>query len=253
MLQVKTILNNTYKFKSFVYGDIKFDEKAKTVYVNIKPRKNSKPVCSKCGRKGNVYDTSPDPRKFKFLPLFLCIPIVFVYFMRRVNCQHCGVKVEKVPWAVSKKSHLTQAYMRHLASWAEVLPWQTVAERFQVSWKQVADSVTHVVEWGLKRRVLTGIKAIGVDEIAWKKGHKYLTLVYEISKDSVRLLYIAKGRSEEAFSGFFKEIGPESCREIAYVCSDMWKPYRKVIQQCIPQAIHILDRFPIIHTHLTCV
>ena len=98
-----------------------------------------------------------------------------------------------------------------------------------------------MVEWGLKQRSLEGITAIGVDEIQWKKGHKYLTLVYQINQGCVRLLWIGLERTEISFTDFFNML-QERSKEIKFVCSDMWKPYLKVIKERIGQAVHILAR-----------
>ena len=103
-----------------------------------------------------------------------------------------------------------------------------------------------MVSWGLENRSLKGITAIGVDEVAWKKGHKYLTVVYQINKSCVRLLWINKDRTEKSFSKFFDKLGEDKCQVIEFVCSDMWKPYLKVIKERIGGAIHILDRFHIV-------
>ena len=56
-----------------------------------------------------------------------------------------------------------------------------------------------MVEWGLKQRSLEGITAIGVDEIQWRKGHKYLTLVYQINQGCVRFLWIGFGENRGPF------------------------------------------------------
>jgi hypothetical protein len=132
----------------------------------------------------------------------------------------CGVRTEQVPWGEGKKQ-LTKVYMQYLANWAQVLSWQEVARRFHTSWEKVFHSVEYVVEWGLKHRSLEGITAVGVDEIAWKKGHKYLTLVYQINNGAVRLLWIGKDRTEKTFHGFFDKLGAEKAKLIEYVCSDM--------------------------------
>jgi transposase len=157
----------------------------------------------------------------------------------------CGVRTEQVPWGEGKKQ-LTKVYMQYLANWAQVLSWQEVARRFHTSWEKVFHSVEYVVEWGLKHRSLEGITAVGVDEIAWKKGHKYLTLVYQINNGAVRLLWIGKDRTEKTFHGFFDKLGAEKAKLIEYVCSDMWKAYLKVIKERIPQSVHVLDRYHIV-------
>ncbi len=243
---VKTILNKCYKFKSFVYGRITlFTEGGETcIHVQIHPRKNGIPICSGCHQEASIYDTSPKARKFEFIPIW-GIPVFFCYKMRRVNCSWCGVKVEKTPWS-DGKNQLTKVYMQFLANWAKVLSWKEVSVRFRTSWGKVFRSVEFIVEWGLSHRCLESVRAIGVDEIQWKKGHKYLTLVYQINSGCVRLLWIGKERTEETFSKFFDMLGTRRTQLIEYVCSDMWKPYLKVIKDRVSQATHILDRFHIV-------
>jgi hypothetical protein len=89
------------------------------------------------------------------------------------------VAVEEVPWGDGKRT-LTRAYMLFLARWARRLSWKETAEAVPTSWDKVFDAVEHVVTFGLEHRTLGQIDAIGVDEIQYAKGHKYLTLVYQI-------------------------------------------------------------------------
>jgi Transposase len=60
----------------------------------------------------------------------------------------------------------------------------------------VCDAVEYVVRWGLEHRTLESIRAIGVDEIQYAKGHKYLTLVYRIDAGMTRLLWVVPSESE---------------------------------------------------------
>jgi transposase len=102
--------------------------------------------------------------------------------MRRVECRNYGVVVEEVPWG-DGKYQLTRAYMLFLARWARKLSWKETAEAFHTSWDQVCDAVAYVVGWGRQHRRLESIRAIGVDEIQYAKGHIYLTLVYQIDPE----------------------------------------------------------------------
>jgi transposase len=166
--------------------------------------------------------------------------------MRRVDCRQCdAVVVEEVPWGNGKRA-LTRAYMVFLARWARKLSWKETAEAFRTSWEKVFDAVEYVVQFGLEHRVLGQIDAIGVDEIQYAKGHKYLTLVYQIDLGVTRLLWIGRERTIESFQGFFTVIGDELASKIVFVCSDMWQPYLKVIREKCSQALHILDRFHIV-------
>jgi hypothetical protein len=109
-----------------------------------------------------------------------------------------------------------------------------------------AERTQSVVTWGLEHRTLASIRAIGVDEIQYAKGHKYLTLVYQIDQGFTRWLWVGKERTLESFQGFFTVIGEQLASQIEFVCSDMWQPYLDVIRQKCSQALHILDRFHIV-------
>ena len=243
-MQLKTILNRVEYFKSFVYRKAKWvdDAERPTIEVQIEARKNGRPICSGCGQVRPGYDRLP-PRRFEFVPLW-GIGVFFVYAMRRVDCPQCGVKVEKAPWC-DGKNQLTTTYRWFLARWAKRLSWQEVACAFRTSWENVFRSVKHAVSWGLIHRQLDGIQAIGVDEIQWQRGHRYLTLVYQIEDGLKRLLWVAEERTEDSLRGFFTMLGDEVCTGIRFVCSDMWKPYLNVIAEQIKQAVHVLDRFHI--------
>jgi len=243
-MQLKTILNRVEPFKSFVYGKTQWVEGTErpAIEVEVHARKNGRPICSGCGRSGPGYDRLPE-RRFEFVPLW-GIAVCFVYAMRRVDCPTCGVTVERVPWAEGK-CHLTTSYRWFLARWAKHLSWEEVARVFRTNWRNVFESVKHAVSWGLAHRNLGGIEAIGVDEIQWQRGHRYLTLVYQIEDGMKRLLWVAEERTEESLRGFFKMLSDEVRLGIRFVCSDMWQAYLNVIAEQVRQAVHVLDRFHI--------
>ena len=243
-MQLKTILNRVQKFKSFVYAQVRLAGPAShpVVEVWVVPRANGRAVCSRCGRVAPGYDHLP-VRRFEFVPLW-GMPVFFVYRPRRVDCRRCGVCVELMPWA-SGKRRMTEAYAWFLARWARRLSWAEVATVFHTSWDSVFRAVERAVEWGRAHQDLGAIQSIGIDEIAWSRGHRYLTLVYQIDPHRKRLLWIGQERKIKTLLGFFHWLGPERSQALAFVCSDMWKPYLKVIAKKAGQAVHVLDRFHI--------
>jgi len=242
---IKTILNKVHKLKSFVYQDVVVGshQGAEVLNVTVVPRKNSHAICSRCQKPAPGYDHQPE-RRFEFVP-FWGIRVFLLYRMRRVQCKNCGVKVEQVPWADGKKE-LTKTYMQFLAFWAKKLSWKEVACSFNTSWEKVFHSVEYVVEWGKAHRCLDDIKAIGVDEVAYRIGHKYLTVVYQIDRGCTRLLWVGQERTETTIRNFFTFFGTQRSQRLEYVCSDMWQPYVKAIAEFASQALHILDRFHIV-------
>jgi len=240
-VQVKTVLNRVHKIKGFVYERDRFV--GDVIEVDVRARRGSRAYCSGCGRRGSTYDHLAS-RRFAFVPLW-GIAVYLLYAMRRVNCPRCGVTVEMVPWAAGKR-HLTHAYAVFLARWARRLSWREVGRIFRTSWENVFRSVAWVVEYGLKHRSLEGVTAIGVDEVQFQKGHRYLTVVYQIDANCRRLLWIGKDRTARTLLSFFRMLGKERTAAIQFVCSDMWRPYLKVIAKKASHALHILDRFHIV-------
>ena len=242
-MRVITLLNHCHHFPGFVYENARVCPDSKIIEIDIRPRRGTKPVCSGCHQPGPGYDHL-GVRHFEFVP-FWGFLVHFVYRMRRVDCKTCGVRVEEVPWATGKHQ-LTKAYMLFLAHWARMLSWQETANAFRTSWDKVCQAVEYVVTWGLEHRDIGTIHAIGVDEIQYGKGHNYLTLVYQIEQGCIRLLWIGKDRTVESFEQFFKLIGKTTSDGIQFVCSDMWKPYLRVIRERCANAVNILDRFHIV-------
>jgi transposase len=238
---VKTVLNRVHKVKGFVYEKVRFN--GDQIEVEMRPRKGSRPICSGCGRPGPGYDTL-SARCFAFVPLW-ALNVFLVYARRRVDCPRCGVTVEQVPWAQGKR-RLTHAYAVFLARWARRLSWREVSSIFKTSWENVYRSVAWVVEYGLQNRSLDDITAIGVDEVQFRKGHRYLTVVYQIDQDCRRLLWVGKDRTAKTLLRFFRMIGKERTAALQFICSDMWRPYLKVIAKKASRALHILDRFHIV-------
>ena len=237
------LLNACHHFPGFVYTAARLRTTDNTIEIDVRPRQGSKGRCSGCLAPTSGYDQLSQ-RGFEFIPIW-GFAVVLLYCMRRVDCGRCGVKVEEVPWGTGKHQ-LTKAYMLYLAQWARKLSWKETALSFHTSWEKVHQAVAYVVEWGLLHRQLGPIRAIGVDEIAYGKGHKYLTLVYQIEAGCTRLLWVGEERTKAAFHKFFDLIGTGLAQRIEFVCSDMWKPYLDVIKKNCTGALNILDRFHVV-------
>ena len=172
--------------------------------MDIQPRKNSKAICSGCQNPAPGYDSQSSARRFDFIPIW-GFPVDFYLYDEKSLLP--GV------WSQSRRSSLgkrhggslTQTYMQFLQlTGAKVLSMERNSQTmYNTSWDKVYSSVEYVVSWGLENRSLKGITAIGVDEVAWKKGHKYLTVVYQINKSCVRLLWINKEPYKKKFFKVF--------------------------------------------------
>ncbi len=95
------------------------------------------------------------------------------------------------------------------------------------------------------RRDLADVTAQGVDEVSWRCGHEYLTVVYDISSDRKRLLAVEQARMKDSLRTALETLGTSTLEGIQFVASDMWKNYLDVIAEKLPSAVHVLDRFHI--------
>lgn len=241
-MRVKSILNQVEKYKDFVYQRVRWQGEGgeRVLEVEIRERAHRPGRCSECGETRPGYDRLP-ARRFEYVPLW-GIPVCLVYALRRVQCPQCGIKVEAVPWAQGKQT-LTRSYMQFLATWARRVSWQEVARFFHTSWEKVFHSVCAQVEWGVAHRDLSGIQTLGIDETSWQRGHRYLTVVYQLDGTARRLLWVGERRTVETLRQFFQFFGEERTRQLRFICSDLWQPYLDVIAQKASQALHVLDRF----------
>jgi len=247
-MHIQRLLNHTHPIKGWRYTTARLSDKRghEVIEVEVEHFARRLPICSVCQQPGRVYDHgSGEPRRFQFVPLWN-MAVVLLYVMRRVNCTTCRrVVVEQVPWACGK-SRTTFALLGFLATWAKRMSWKEVATSFGVGWDTVYRAVEWAVDYGRKHVDLSGITAIGVDEIAVGKGHRYLTVVYQIDSGCRRLLWLGNERKEATLEEFFVWFGKARTDALRFVCSDMWRPYLNVIARHARNALNILDRFHIV-------
>lgn len=237
---VETVIKATVELQGFRVTQVTGDPRG--LVAVIEPDLRFSPRCGQCLTPAPYRDTRP-MRRFRHVPLW-AIPVELCYQPRRVSCPRCqGVHVEAMPW-VSGKQHMTRALMVTLATWTRVLPWQQVARLFRCAWGTVATAVDEAVAYGLADRDLAGLTHIGIDEISRKRGHVYVTNVYDLARK--RLIWSGEGRTEATLEAFFDSLGAETTAAIEGICCDMWQPYIDVIKARAPQAVLVFDKFHLV-------
>ena len=250
-LTVKTLFRRVQDFTGFVLKSVRhcLDQTNPHIDVILDADPRRKRRCSCCGKPGRIHDKLPQ-RRWHYVPLWN-IPVYLHYAPRRVVCPVLGAPtVEVMPWNRGKSPY-AQPYMIFLARWARRLSWKETAEIFSASWDAVFRSVQWVVEWGLEHRDLSGVTAAGIDELHHGRGKNslnFLTLVYQIDKGSRRLLWVGQRRTEATLREgliHLEELHAGFLAGLRVVCSDMWKPYLKVVAQLCGSALNVLDPFHI--------
>jgi transposase len=248
-LTVKTLLRQVQDFCGFAIRQVRQNITAAGPRIDVELAADSRrpPLCSCCKKPGHRHDQTRR-REWLFVPLWN-IPVYLHYTPRRVVCAtHSVVKVEWMPWSQGKSPY-SKACMHFLATWAKRLSWSQTATIFHASWDAVRRSVEWMVNWGLDHRDLSGVSAVGIDELHHGRGKtslNFLTLVYQINRGSRRLLWIGQSRTEATLRKGFDELEKRHNGFLAgleVVCSDMWKPFLKVVRQRCGQALNVLDPF----------
>lgn len=162
--------------------------------------------------------------------------------IRRLRCPKHGVVTEAVPWA-RHGSDFTRPLEDAVALLAQKTDKTAVSELFGISWVTVSNIAKRVVVEKLDPERFKALRRIGVDEISFRKRHRYLTVV--TCHDSRRVIWVAEGKSADVLKRFFELIGAEACQRIAIVTMDMSGAYQKAVQDCLPNAQIAFDHFHI--------
>lgn len=158
----------------------------------------------------------------------------------RVWCRTCG-RVE-VPISLARQyARCTRRLEAHLFRLTGDSTVKAVAKRLVIDWRTVKDAEVRYIRGLLRKRNLDDITRIGIDEVSYKKGHKYLTLVTDL--DGHRVIYATHGNDGKAISRFLTWFGPKRCRRIKVVVTDIHDPYLKVLRKRLSNAALVFDHF----------
>jgi transposase len=162
----------------------------------------------------------------------------------RVSCPRHGVVVAHVPWARHGAGHTTD--FDETVAWLAVRTSKAaVTELMRVAWRTVGSIIARVwAEVGALGDRLDGLRRIGIDEIAYKRGHRYLTVV--VDHDSGRLVWAAPGRDRATLRTFFDQLGPHRSAAITHVSSDAADWIADVVTERCPAAVRCADAFHVV-------
>ena len=202
-------------------------------------------VCPHCRFKTSVRrDTRPVPSRWRHLDLGVW-RVELRASLRRLRCPTHGVVVEGVSFA-RPGAHLTRDLDDLLAWLATRMDKTSIASLCRVSWRTVGRSIARVVASELDPGRLDGLFRVGVDEISWRKHHKYLTLV--VDHDRGQVIWGAQGRDSTTLDKFFAELGEERSAQIEAVSMDLGPAFLKSVTAPghAPQAVVCADPFHVV-------
>jgi len=242
-VRIQRVLRAAFGLDHAVVEGFDYDEAAEAIVISVRPVANQRNRCGRCGRRSPAYDRGSGRRRWRGLDLGTCRVLVEAP-APRVNCPTHGPTVAALPWARHDVGH-TRDFDDQAAWLAVHVSKSAVVELLRVAWRTVGAIVARVGA-DIDARVdrLEGLGRIGIDEISYKRGHRYLTIV--VDHDTGRLVWAAPGRDNAALEGFFDALGPERAARITHVSSDMARSIVSVVAARAPGALHCADPFHVV-------
>lgn len=210
--------------------------------VHVRPKVRRRGRCGRCGQLAAWFDNGDGIRSWRHLDAGYAT-VEVVALARRVECRACGPTVAAVPWA-RHASAFTRAFEDLVVHDAIVGNKQAAADRYGISWRAVNNMCTRLAEEALGRvDLLDGVIAVAIDEVKYKKGHRYLTVVCDHLTG--RVIWAARGRSKDTVEEFFDALG-DRAGGLEFVTADGATWITDVVAVRAPHATVCLDTFHVI-------
>ena len=229
--------------KATVIESVTLDAATDAVVVNVRPKRSTKRRCGRCGVRAPGYDQGEGRRRWRCLDLGEVMAFL-ESDSPRVNCSTHGPTVAQVPWARHAAGH-TRSFDDQVAWLVTHTSKSAVCELMRIAWRSVGAIVTRVVADGRARRdPFDGLVRIGLDEMSYKRGHRYL--IVAVDHDSGRLIWAAAGRDKKTLREFFDLLGPERSAAIRLVSADAAEWIGTIVAERCENATLCIDAFHVV-------
>ena len=241
-MRAKKMLARALGVEGAVVESVAFEGDA--LVLRVRPRREERKRCSRCRRRCPGYDDGDGERRWRAHDVGLMTAYVESKAPPRVKCPEHGVVVANVPWA-RHASRFTSRFEETVAWLSVRTDKTTVSSLLRVAWRTVGAIVSRVSEEARGRcDPMEGVTRIGIDEVSYRKGHRYLTVV--VDHDSGRLLWAQPGRDEKTLRTFFEAIGEKRRAAIQLVSADAAPWIRSVVREQCPNASLCIDPFHVV-------
>jgi len=234
-MRVTTAFNRLLRLPGASVIDVSFGAEGVIVSVRLRRRRR---VCSRCGQTGRLAIHGRRVKRWRHLDLGASRCIIECE-LRRLWCRFCGAQFEAVPWARAG-SRYTRDFEDVVAWLAQQMAKTPIAGLLRIAWDTVGRIVERVTGDHLDERRLEGLVCIGVDEISYRRGQRYLTSVADHRTGAI--VWCRAGRNSATLAEFFAELGDRK-DSIRAVSIDMSGEYQRAIREAIPDAQLCFDPF----------
>ena len=227
-------------------NEIKLDEERQQLIIYCRRDRRRNAIDPVTGQKGTV--NRYVRRQVRDVPLF-GYPCIIEFELAQVFISKNERRMERCEF-VDKGWRFTRRLCRMISGLCRHMSIQAVSKHLGVRWETVKNiDKTYLEETlpALDPTQLTGLKYIGVDEVARAKGHDYMTVIYDMVEG--HLIGVETGRTADVFSGFLKQLPSETAAKIEAVAMDMGPAYQKSVRDCLPNADIVFDRFHVMKNY----
>jgi len=238
-VRATTLLNRLLGFKGTVVDSFEFVGSWLVAHVRLR----SKLLVCPCGQTSQAAPHATSRRRWRHVDLGRW-KVRIEADVRRMKCGGCRqTRTEWVPWA-RPGSRFTRDFEDAVAWFAARMSKTGVAKVMGTCWRSVTAIVARLVDMHLDEDRLDKLYRIGIDEIAYRKGRKFLTVI--ANHDTSNVVWMGEGRSQAVVEQFFDLLGPQRCKQITAVSMDMGPAYREAVRTHLPDATICFDPFHVI-------
>ena len=240
-MTIKRLLKSLLNVNKIKINNCEFNTLTQELYIYASLTKGQRNRCPICHRKCKGYDTITPERKWRSLD-FGPVKVFIVLEVHRVVCKEHGILSEDVPFAYHR-SNFTKEFERQVAYFALHLTKADVCEIMRINWRTVGDILKREkdrIEPDSSVRCKS-LRAIGIDETSYKKGHKYLTVI--VNHDNNEVIWCHKGHGKEVFEKFFSSLDKEDLKSIKLVSADGARWIKDVCNSYLDDYDFCIDRY----------
>ena len=221
--------------------DFAFSDYNKTLTIVVKPYKNGC-RCPICGRRCKIICSAKDPRDWKDIPIH-GIEVIFHYQPREIFCPTHGRGQEQIPWAdIFSRDSYRLEYA--LVLYCQKMTQKAAGKLLNISRSSLSRKLHRIIKRQRDGHKIRGLRNMGVDEISYKKGKRYATVIYDLDKGKV--IWVGMGKESDTLRKFLSTLSDYQRRQIGHVCCDMAQAYTTVIINELKTAVLVIDRFHVV-------
>jgi transposase len=236
------LLSKILRLKGMKVTGFQFKDYGRELHLGVKPYKNGA-ACVQCGRRGRIVSQGRETRSWEDIAI-LGRRVLLWYQPKEIECPTHGRAQEEIPWA-APYSRITYRNEWRICSLCQIMTQKAAAQIVCMAPSTLSDLLHRIISRVRSEHHVRGLKSIGVDEISYKKRHRYATLVYDL--DRARVVWVGAGKGRDTIDRFFNQALSAGQKErIRWASSDMSLAYTEAIKAHCPKATLVIDRFHVV-------